>query len=107
MLMATRNEHQFAEVIFQRLALENLPLEQSAYFEPDDVCSRRKLMRQLEPKLKWHIRNSLSPRQRQVIELILKGKTEREIAALLGITQQVVHIYKHRGINKLRERIAG
>ena len=56
-------------------------------------------------KLKWHIKRSLSNRQKQVIEYYLKGKTEREIAAVLGITQQVVNIYKHRAIKRLHKII--
>jgi DNA-binding NarL/FixJ family response regulator len=98
-------EHQFAEVIFEKLTLEGLPEEQSAYFESEDESSRRKLIIKLEPKLRWHIRNSLSSRQREVVKLILNGKTEREIAEILGITQQVVHTYKRRAINRLREKM--
>jgi DNA-binding CsgD family transcriptional regulator len=100
-----RREHQFAEVVFERLSLENMARERSAYYESEEESRRREVMLKLEPKLKWHIRNSLSRRQREVIRLILKGKTEREIAAILGITQQVVHIYKHRAIKKLRDKI--
>jgi DNA-binding NarL/FixJ family response regulator len=104
--MEESKEHHFAEVIFERLTLESLPVEQSAYFESEDEASRRKLILKFEPKLRWHIRNSLSGRQREVITLVLKGKTEREIAAILGITQQVVHIHKQRAIKRLREKIA-
>jgi len=53
-------------------------------------------------RLRWHINNTLSRRQRQVIRYYLSGKKEREIAKLLGITQQVVNIYKHRAIKKLQ-----
>lgn len=103
--MQEQREHLFAEVVFEKLALENFPEEQSAYFESEDESSRRKLILKLAPKLKWHIRNSLSTRQKEVIDLVLKGKTEREIGEILGITQQVVHIHKHRAINRLREKI--
>ncbi len=105
MCVEESREHQFAEVIFEKLTLESLPEEQSAYFESEDESSRRKLILKFEPKLRWHIRNSLSSRQREVVKLILKGKTEREIAEILGITQQVVHTYKRRAINRLREKI--
>ena len=53
-------------------------------------------------RLRWHINNTLSRRQRQVIRYYLSGKKEREIAKLLGITQQVVNIYKNRAIKKLQ-----
>jgi RNA polymerase sigma factor (sigma-70 family) len=54
-------------------------------------------------KLRWHIANSLSKRQKQVIRHYLDGKTERQIGGILGISQQVVHIYKHRAIKKLQK----
>ena len=104
--MSENNEYSYAEVVFEKLALESLPEEQSAYFETKDERERRKLILKLGTKLKWHIRNSLSDRQREVIELILKGKTEREIADILGIAQQVVHIYKKRAINNLQSKIS-
>jgi DNA-binding CsgD family transcriptional regulator len=54
-------------------------------------------------RLKWHIDHSLSGRQKQVVRAFLKGQREREIAENLGITQQVVSIYKRRAIKKLHE----
>ena len=57
----------------------------------------------LKNNVKWHIDNSLSPRQGQVMKYYLNGKKEREIANLLGITQQVVNIYKQRAIKKLNK----
>jgi len=54
-------------------------------------------------RLRWHVNHSLSDRQKQVIKYYLMGKKEREIAHLLGITQQVVNIYKQRAIRKLRQ----
>ena len=57
----------------------------------------------LRHNLKWHIDNSLSPRQEQVMKYFLNGKKEREIAHILGITQQVVNIYKQRAIKKLNK----
>lgn len=104
--MTENNEHRFAEVVFERFALESLPEEQSAYYESQGEKERRKLILKFGGRLRWHIRNSLSSRQREVIELILKGKTEREIAEILGITQQVVHIYKKRAINSLQTKLA-
>ncbi len=54
-------------------------------------------------ELRWHIDHTLSERQREVITYHLMGKKEREIAVLLGIRQQVVNIYKHRALKKLRQ----
>ena len=104
--MSENNEYRYAEIAFEKLALESLPEEQSAYFETTDEKERRRLILKFGSKLKWHIRNSLSARQREVIELILKGKTEREIAEILGVAQQVVHTYKKRAINSLQDKIA-
>jgi len=104
--MTHRSEHHFAEAIFEKLALESLPEEQSAYANTGGDNSIKEILLQYRSKLKWHIRNSLSPRQREVIELILKGRTEREIASILGVAQQVVHIYKWRAIRMLRKKLA-
>ncbi|MDD3732595.1 MAG: LuxR C-terminal-related transcriptional regulator [candidate division Zixibacteria bacterium] len=57
----------------------------------------------LRHDLRWHIDNSLSTRQEQVMKYFLNGKKEREIAHILGITQQVVNIYKQRAIKKLNK----
>ena len=80
--------------------LESFANERSAYFQGDDI-SRPQLIDKFRGKLKYHINNSLSSRQKQVIKSFLQGKREREIAADLGITQQVVHIYKQRAIKRL------
>ena len=104
--MKENEEHKFAEIVFEQVVLENLPEKQSAYFQSEDDAAHKQRLLQFESKLKWHIQNSLSQRQREVMNLILSGKTEREIAVILGVTQQVVHIYKWRAIHKLRERIA-
>jgi len=104
--MTHRSEHHFAEAIFEKLALESLPVEQSAYADTGDDNSIKEILPKYRSKLKWHIRNSLSPRQREVIGLILKGKTEREISSILGVAQQVVHIYKWRAIRMLRKKLA-
>lgn len=104
--MTHRNEHHFAEKIFEKLALESLPERQSAYARSDSADTIRRQLEMYSGRLRWHIRHSLSPRQKEVIKLILKGKTERDIAAILGITQQVVHIYKWRAISTLRKKLS-
>jgi RNA polymerase sigma factor (sigma-70 family) len=102
--MSKSAEHEFAEVVFEKLILENIPEEQSPYFVPPED-DRDGTAGRMSSRLKWHINNSLSPRQKQVIKLLLEGKTEREIAAILGIAQQVVHIYKWRAIKRLRSKL--
>lgn len=101
--MARRKEYEFAEVLVDKLLLESFANEQSAYHGTDERKVTRLPFEKFRSKLKWHIRNSLSGRQKQVIEHYLRGKTEREIASVLGITQQVVNIYKHRAIRKLHK----
>ncbi len=98
-------ESDFAEVAVDRLFLESFANEQSPYhLEESDGLIRQHLDR-IRGKLKWHINHSLSKRQKEVIKYYLIGKTEREIADLLGVTQQVVNIYKHRAIKKLHRML--
>ena len=99
--MPSEKEFRFAEVLVDRLFLESFANEDSAYYSI--------LERKLDPKkrtkllglLKWHINHSLSQRQKEVIKFYIRGKKEREIAIILGVRQQVVHIYKQRAIKKL------
>lgn len=88
--MAPRKEMENTEILIGKLLLrlyasENLSIDK------------------LRHDLRWHIDNSLSPRQEQVMKYFLTGKKEREIAHILGITQQVVNIYKQRAIKKLNK----
>jgi len=99
-------EYEFAEVLVDKLFLESFANEQSPYYSLNTDDQRGKTLDKFRNKLKWHIKNSLSTRQQQVIQFYLNGKTERQIATLLGITQQVVNIYKHRAIKKLHKIIA-
>jgi len=101
--MAPRKEYEFAEVLVDKLLLESFANEESPYHGLSEDPRPRKSFEKSRSKLKWHIRNTLSSRQRQVIQYYLTGKTEREIAKVLGITQQVVNIYKHRAIKKLHK----
>lgn len=99
--MTSEKEFRFAEVLVDRLFLESFSNEQSAYNtgleRKLDARKRQKLL----TRLKWHINNSLSKRQKEVVKFYLSGKKEREIAVILGVTQQVVNIYKQRAIKKL------
>ncbi|BAF60074.1 DNA-directed RNA polymerase specialized sigma subunit, sigma24 homolog [Pelotomaculum thermopropionicum SI] len=46
----------------------------------------------------------LTPQQQKVITAtVLEGRTEREVAEQLGISQSVVHRLKERALNRLRK----
>ena len=104
--MGRREEFQFAEVIVDRLLLESFPNERSAYYKPKGEKSKGAALGKFRNRLRWHINNSLSCRQKEVMRHYLSGKKEREIANSLGVTQQVVNIYKHRAIKKLQHLLA-
>jgi DNA-binding NarL/FixJ family response regulator len=104
--MLRRSEAEFAEVMVGRLLLEAFANERSAYHQSAEELDSKTSLDRYRGKLKYHIRNSLSPRQKQVITQYLRGKKEREIAQVLGITQQVVNIYKHRAIKRLHQLLA-
>jgi DNA-directed RNA polymerase specialized sigma subunit len=100
----SKREYEFAEVAVDQAVLEQFSQEMSAYSSGDsepEISSRR--YSTYKRKLLWHIHHTLSQRQRQTLLLILSGKTERDVAAVLGVTQQVVHIYKWRAIKRLHE----
>jgi DNA-directed RNA polymerase specialized sigma subunit len=104
--MTPKKEYEFAEILVDKLLLESFANEQSPYHSLKEEGGPGLSLDRYRLKLKWHIRNSLSKRQKQVIEHYLKGRTEREIARILGVTQQVVNIYKHRAIKKLHKMFA-
>ena len=100
----SKREYLFAELLVDNSFLERFSQDMSAYFENEDEATRRYFYSTLKRKLLWHIKHSLSGRQREALLLILSGKTERETATVMGISQQVVHIYKVRAINRLKEK---
>ena len=100
--MPQKKESDFAEVLVDKLFLESFANEQSAYYTNGVSRPPVAALDKFRNRLRWHINNTLSRRQRPVIRYYLSGKKEREIAKLLGITQQVVNIYKHRAIKKLQ-----
>ena len=88
--MVPRKESENTEILIGKILLKLYADEKSS-------------IEKMRNSVKWHINNSLSPRQEQVMKYYLTGKKEREIANLLGITQQVVNIYKQRAIKKLNK----
>lgn len=101
--MAKRKEFEFAELLVDKLILESFANTQSAYYITDSDGATDQTLSKFRQKLMWHIGHSLSIRQKQVIKAFLAGHKERETARDLGITQQVVNIYKHRAIRKLHK----
>jgi DNA-binding CsgD family transcriptional regulator len=100
----SKGEYHFAELHVDRAVLERFSQEMSAYYEDEGLSAKRDYYSSFKRKLLWHIRHSLSARQQQALLLILSGQTERDAAVSMGISQQVVHIYKMRAINKLRSK---
>jgi DNA-binding CsgD family transcriptional regulator len=45
--------------------------------------------------------NGLSPRECQVLKLVVEGRTSREIAAVFGVKPSSVHTYRSRIMAKL------
>jgi len=101
--MGKRKEFEFAELPVDKLILESFADTRSAYHITDRDRTTDQELGKFRKKLMWHISHSLSPRQKQVIRAFLAGRKERDTAYELGITQQVVNIYKHRAIKKLHK----
>ena len=104
--MGRQEEARYAEVMVDKLLLESFANERSPYFSSAGNIPPIHDFDKFRSRLKWHIGHSLSNRQKQVLKYYLNGKREREIAQILGITQQVVNIYKHRAIKKLHKLAA-
>jgi DNA-binding NarL/FixJ family response regulator len=104
--MAKSKEFEFAELRVDRLILESFGNAESAYHTADGHDATDAELGKFRKKLMWHIGHSLSSRQKQVIGAFLAGRKERETARELGITQQVVNIYKQRAIKKLHKLLA-
>lgn len=104
--MTGKPKSSFAEISVEKLIIESFANEASAYFEDALSGAEGEWFDRFRSRLKWHIAHSLSNRQKQVIQLYLCGKTQREIGAVLGIKHQVAYMYKRRAINKLRRCLA-
>ena len=101
-----RKQADFAEILVDQLRLESFANEQSAYHPSDVEPKHARLLDEYRGRLTYHISHSLSKRQRQVIKAYLRGQKERQIAADLGVKQQVVNTYKHRAIKKLHRLLS-
>lgn len=49
----------------------------------------------------WPVRKTLSSQQRRILELVVRGKTNREIAAALGLSEKTVKNYLSNAFEKL------
>lgn len=103
--MPTRRRPDPSEIQVDRLFLESFANEASAFYRESSEGEMLEPSAQFKSRLVWHINHSLSPRQKAVLKAYLSGQTERQIAQLLGIKQQVVNIYKHRAIKRLRDLV--
>jgi DNA-binding NarL/FixJ family response regulator len=51
---------------------------------------------------KGELKIALSPRQREVLQLLVEGKSAKEIAAILGISARTVEFHKYRMMEQLK-----
>jgi RNA polymerase sigma factor (sigma-70 family) len=44
----------------------------------------------------------LTPRERQVFELVIRGKTNKQVADVLGATERTIKAHRHRVMEKMQ-----
>jgi RNA polymerase sigma factor (sigma-70 family) len=44
----------------------------------------------------------LTPREREVFELVIRGKTNKQVAAVLGATERTIKAHRHRVMEKMQ-----
>ncbi|UCG62045.1 MAG: hypothetical protein JSV52_01770 [Candidatus Zixiibacteriota bacterium] len=101
--MVPGRKTEFAEVLVHKLYLELFSAASGYRSAASGAATPGISFEEFRSKLKGLMRSELSTRQKQVLEYSLRGKSEREIAHALGITQQVVNIHKGRARRKLRQ----
>ena len=47
---------------------------------------------------------ALTPRERQVFELIVRGNTNKQVARALGCTERTIKAHRHRVMEKMQVR---
>ena len=104
--MGRRQEYEYAEFPVDKLILESFATHDSAYHKTEEETDESTRLARFRNRLMWHINNSLSERQKQVMRAFLAGQKQRETARELGVTQQVVNIYKQRAIKRLHKLLA-
>ena len=63
----SKREYLFAEIHVDREVLERFSQEMSAYYEDEESSAKHAYYSTFKRKLIWHIRHSLSGRQRQAL----------------------------------------
>ena len=48
---------------------------------------------------------TLTPRERQVFELVIRGNTNKEVACALGGTERTIKAHRHKVMEKMQVRI--
>jgi FixJ family two-component response regulator len=70
----------------------------------EHAMSRYEAIRGVKDKvetLRTHIR-TLTPRERQVFELVVQGKINKQIAVQLGATERTIKAHRHKVMEKMR-----
>jgi RNA polymerase sigma factor (sigma-70 family) len=44
----------------------------------------------------------LTPREREVFELVIRGKTNKQVAMVLGATERTIKAHRHRVMEKMQ-----
>ena len=72
-------------------------------FDPDDVDLLTRVSRMIAPAFHARMkREKLTPREAEVMDLIVAGKTQKEIAMELGISIQTTAKHRARVLQKLQ-----
>jgi FixJ family two-component response regulator len=45
---------------------------------------------------------TLTPREREVFELVIRGKTNKQVANVLGTTERTIKAHRHRVMEKMQ-----
>jgi hypothetical protein len=77
--MSDKKEYLYAEILLDKKIIEGFPNERSAHFQSEFEESHKAKYVKLVRKLNWHINNSLSRRQKEVLKLLLKRRAVNKL----------------------------
>ena len=86
------------------------PVSSDDLLRPSSGLSRimkRRAARRASSTLFAPISRRLTPREREVFELVIRGKTNKQVANALGTTERTIKAHRHRVMEKMQVRIAG
>ena len=89
-----------ADVLTKLVASEDL------FRAIERAFAHHRTLRDLKNKLnlvRAHV-SALTPRERQVFELIVRGNTNKQIARALGCTERTIKAHRHRVMEKMQVR---